>query len=35
MENYSSCCGAEPHYIWTDLCSSCLEHCEFEEETEE
>ena len=35
MENYSSCCGAEPHYIWTDLCSACLEHCEFEDKIEE
>jgi hypothetical protein len=32
MTEYSFCCGAERHYIWEDLCSDCLEHCEFEEE---
>jgi hypothetical protein len=26
MEEYSDCCGAERHYIWSDLCSECLEH---------
>lgn len=35
MNEYSNCCGAEPHYIWTDLCSACLEHCEFEDKIEE
>ena len=32
MEEYSSCCGADRHHIWSELCASCLEHCEFEEE---
>jgi hypothetical protein len=32
MEEWSNCCGAERHHIWNDLCSNCLEHCEFEEE---
>jgi len=26
MEEYSDCCGAERHHIWSDLCSECLEH---------
>jgi len=32
MTEYSNCCGAGRHHIWEDLCSDCLEHCEFEEE---
>jgi hypothetical protein len=32
MGEYSGCCGAERHHIWSDLCSSCLEHCDFDEE---
>lgn len=35
MNDYSNCCGAEPHYIWSDLCSGCLEYFDFEEEIEE
>jgi hypothetical protein len=35
MEEYSGCCGAERHHIWSDLCSSCLEHCDFEDESDE
>jgi hypothetical protein len=33
MNEYSNCCGAERHYIWEDLCSSCLE--QFTEAEEE
>ena len=35
MSDYSNCCGAERHYIWEDLCSSCLEQFTEAEETEE
>ncbi len=27
----SDCCGAEPWYE-SDICSDCMEHCEFNEE---
>ena len=30
-ETVSNCCGAPLHYIYEDLCSDCLEHCEPEE----
>ena len=30
-EIVSNCCGASLHYIYEDLCSECLEHCEPEE----
>jgi hypothetical protein len=29
---YSSCCSASRHHIWDELCSECLDHCEFEDE---
>ena len=32
MEEYSECCGADRHHIWSELCAACLEHCDFEEE---
>lgn len=31
MNEYSNCCGAEPHHIFNELCAECLEHTEFEE----
>ena len=33
MNDYSNCCGAERHHIWSDLCSECLE--QFTEAEEE
>jgi hypothetical protein len=34
MTEYSECCGAERHYVWSDLCSACLEQfAEAEEES--
>jgi len=31
----SNCCGASPYLAsaQTEICSQCLEHCEFENET--
>jgi hypothetical protein len=29
MEEYSDCCSASRHHIFSDLCADCLEHCEF------
>jgi hypothetical protein len=26
MEEYSDCCGASRHHIFSDLCADCLEH---------
>ena len=34
-EEYSDCCGAGRHYIFDELCADCLEHCEFETDTDE
>lgn len=30
-EIVSNCCGASLHYIYEDICTQCLEHCEPEE----
>lgn len=30
----SNCCGAEPRYLSDELCGSCLEWAEFEEDEE-
>ena len=27
----STCCTARPHAIWSDLCSICKEHADFED----
>jgi hypothetical protein len=26
MEEYSDCCGASRHHIFSELCADCLEH---------
>lgn len=30
----SNCCGSEPSYLSDELCGSCLEHAEFDDEDE-
>ena len=32
---WSNCCGAEPSYFSDELCGSCLEWAEFDEEEDE
>jgi hypothetical protein len=32
---YSECCTAAPHHIFEELCSECLDHCEFINDEEE
>ena len=33
QEEVSNCCGAlRVSYLESDICSACLEHCDFEEE---
>ena len=32
---WSNCCGSEPSYLSDELCGSCLEHAEFDDEDED
>ena len=32
---WSNCCGSEPSYLSDELCGSCLDHAEFDDEDEE
>ena len=35
MDEFSNCCGAGRHHIFEELCAECLDHCEFEEESQD
>jgi len=32
---YSTCCGAHTNFIEIGICPDCLEHCDWEDETED
>jgi hypothetical protein len=35
MNEYSDCCGASRHHIFDELCADCLEHAEFNDDSDD